>query len=164
METIIAPFTFVKRTSNMRNISILAIVFLTTLSPRLNAQTGDDSLAIRQAALNYIEGWYEGSAERMERALHPELAKRMVSTDANSNRSRLSQMSAMTLVQSTRAGGGKKTPVDQQLKDVAILDIYNNAASVKIVASGWIDYLHMAKWNGEWKIVNVLWELKPEKK
>ena len=164
METIIAPFTFVKRTSNMRNISILAIVFLTTLSPRLNAQTGDDSLAIRQAALNYIEGWYEGSAERMERALHPELAKRMVSTDANSNRSRLSQMSAMTLVQSTRAGGGKKTPVDQQLKDVAILDIYNNAASVKIVASGWIDFLHMAKWNGEWKIVNVLWELKPEKK
>jgi hypothetical protein len=26
--------------------------------------------------------------------------------------------------------------------------------------SGWIDYMHMAKWNGQWKIVNVLWELK----
>jgi hypothetical protein len=30
--------------------------------------------------------------------------------------------------------------------------------------SEWIDYLHLARWNGEWKIVNVLWELKPEKK
>jgi hypothetical protein len=29
--------------------------------------------------------------------------------------------------------------------------------------SGWIDYMHLAKWNGEWKIANVLWELKPQK-
>jgi hypothetical protein len=28
--------------------------------------------------------------------------------------------------------------------------------------SGWIDYMHMAKWNGRWVIVNVLWELKPQ--
>ncbi len=28
--------------------------------------------------------------------------------------------------------------------------------------SDWIDYLHLARWNGEWKIVNVLWELKPK--
>jgi hypothetical protein len=42
-----------------------------------------------------------------------------------------------------------------------ILDVYENAASVKVVASDWIDYLHLAKWNGSWKIVNVLWELKP---
>ena len=34
----------------------------------------------------------------------------------------------------------------------------------KAVMSGWIDYMHLAKWNGEWKIVNVLWELKPQKK
>jgi hypothetical protein len=30
------------------------------------------------------------------------------------------------------------------------------------VASDWIDYLQLAKWNGEWKIVNVLWELTPK--
>ncbi|HLE32869.1 MAG TPA: nuclear transport factor 2 family protein [Bacteroidota bacterium] len=43
------------------------------------------------------------------------------------------------------------------------MDIYNNTASVKAIMSGWIDYLHVAKWNGEWKIVNVLWENKPKK-
>ena len=140
--------------------TLFPLVFVTLL----HSQTIGDSAGIRQAALNYIEGWYAGNSDRMEQALHPELAKRMVFTDPSSGKSRLSQMSAMTLVQSTRAGGGKKTPANEQLKEVSILDIFNNAASVKIVASGWIDYLQLAKWNGDWKIVNVLWELKPEKK
>jgi hypothetical protein len=96
----------------------------------------------------------------MERALHPELAKRIVRTNPQ-GRSNLGQMSAMSLVQGTRAGGGRDIPAAQQQKDVRILDIYQNAASVKVVASTWIDYVHLAKWNGRWVIVNVLWELKP---
>ncbi|HEX6315687.1 MAG TPA: nuclear transport factor 2 family protein, partial [Gemmatimonadaceae bacterium] len=56
-------------------VASLAIASL--IAPRLaSAQTAADSAAIRAAALDYIEGWYEGNAERMERALHPELAKR----------------------------------------------------------------------------------------
>jgi len=72
-------------------------------------------------------------------------------------------MSAMTLVQGTRRGGGKDTAKERQQKDVTVLDVFENAASVKVVASDWIDYLHMAKFNGRWVIVNVLWELKPAK-
>ena len=129
-----------------------------------NAQTqADAQAAIKQTALDYIEGWYEGNAERMERALHPELAKRIVRSSPE-GRSRLDQMSAMTLVQGTRRGGGKDTPKDKQIKEVTILDVYENAASVKVVASEWIDYLHVAKFNGRWVIVNVLWELKPPAK
>jgi hypothetical protein len=124
------------------------------------AQSAADSTSIRQTALDYIEGYYEGNAERMERALHPELAKRIVRTNPQ-GRSNLGQMSAMSLVQGTRAGGGRDIPAAQQQKDVRILDIYQNAASVKVVASTWIDYMHLAKWNGRWVIVNVLWELKP---
>jgi len=135
---------------------------LALLAPGLSrAQTASDSAAIRATALDYIEGYYEANAERMERALHPELSKRIVRTNPQ-GRSSLGQMSALSLVQGTRAGGGRDTPRDRQQKDVTILDIYQNAASVKVVASDWIDYLHMAKWNGRWVIVNVLWELKPE--
>ena len=43
-----------------------------------HAQSPADSAGIRQAALDYIEGYYEGDGARMERALHPELAKRIV--------------------------------------------------------------------------------------
>jgi len=35
-----------------------------------------DKAAVKQAAHDYAEGYCEGSAERMERALHPLLVKR----------------------------------------------------------------------------------------
>ena len=140
---------------------LLVMIELVAVS-KTNAQSPADAAAIKQTALDYIEGWYEGNAERMERALHPELAKRIVRTNAEGV-SRLDQMSAMSLVQGTRRGGGKNAPKEKQQKDVTILDTFENAASVKVVASDWIDYLHMAKFNGRWVIVNVLWELKPRK-
>src|SRR5687768_6669961 len=86
------------------------------------AQTAADSAAIRQTALDYIEGWYEGNAERMERAIHPDLAKRIINTDSR-GRNVLGHQSAMTLVLNTRRGGGKETPAAQQRKEVKILDI-----------------------------------------
>ena len=123
-----------------------------------------DLAAIKQTALDYIEGYYEGNAEWMERALHPDLAKRIVHTDPKSGRSRLDQMSAMSLVQGTRARASRPTPKDQRQNDVTVLDVFGNTASVKIVATDWIDYLHVAKFNGRWVIVNVLWELKSASK
>jgi hypothetical protein len=124
----------------------------------------EDLAAIKQTALDYVEGWYEGNAERMERALHPDLAKRTVRIDPKTGRSRLDQMSAMSLYQGVRAGYGKNTPKEKQIKDVFILDVFGNTASVKAIMSDWIDYMHIAKFNGRWVIVNVLWELKPESK
>jgi hypothetical protein len=150
-----------------QTICLLSALFLLASVGTAQAQSQppppDTSAAIRQAALDYIEGWYEGNAERMERALHPELAKRIVRTNKE-GASQLGQMSAMSLVLGTRRGGGKNTPKEKQQKDVTILDVFENAASVKVVASDWVDYLHLAKSNGRWVIVNVLWELKPEKK
>src|SRR5512142_2840879 len=87
-----------------------------------HAQVSDvDREAIKQTALDYIEGWYEGNPDRMERALSPDLAKRIVRTDPQ-GRSMLQQMSAMGLVQNVKRGGGKQTPKERQQKDVTILD------------------------------------------
>ena len=124
------------------------------------AQTAADSSAIVATALDYIDGFYTSDAARMERALHPELAKRIV-VDPAGPESRLQNMSAEQLVDATAGGGAARIPDDAKKKDVSILDIYNNIASVRIDAGVWIDYLHVARWNGEWKIVNVLWEMAP---
>ncbi len=74
-----------------RELAILLLVFVPP--PPARAQTAADSAGIRQAALDYIEGYYEGNAERMERAVHPELAKRIVRTN-DQGRSQLGQMSS----------------------------------------------------------------------
>jgi len=124
----------------------------------LAAQSASDSAAIRATALDYIEGWYAGDAARMERALHPRLAKRIVRQAEGT--SMLGDMTAEQLVAATKAGYGTRTPAAEQQKDVTILDIFRNAAVVRIVARDWVDYLQVAKWEGEWKIVNVLWEVK----
>jgi hypothetical protein len=145
----------------MRYTKLLVVVLLLAFSGASGSPDTDEA-KIRQTALDYCESWYAGDAERMEKCLHPELAKRIVRTDPETGRSKLDQMSAMRLVQSTRKGYGTRTPQEMQLKNIDILDIFGNAASVKAEMSGWIDYMHIAKSNGEWVIVNVLWERKPE--
>lgn len=139
-----------------------ALLFTGTAFSQTDNSREADREAIRQTALDYIEGWYEGNGDRMERALHADLAKRIVRIN-DKRQSMLQQMSAMGLVQGVKRGGGKDTPKQRQEKEVTILDVYHNAASVKVVASDWIDYLHIARFNGRWVIVNVLWELKPQK-
>jgi hypothetical protein len=152
-----------KTNHNLLQMKTLIIALLTScmVAPSASAQTTADSAAIRQTALDYIQGWYTGDGARMERALHPELAKRIVRSDTLGNY-RLDQQSAMTLVQGTRNGGGTQTPQADRHDDVWILDIFRNAASVRIDASYWVDYLQLAKWKGRWLIINVLWELKPK--
>jgi hypothetical protein len=147
----------------MRSALLAVLVIALALTPFSGSpcQSQPDSAAIRQTALDYIQGWSEGDGARMERALHPELAKRIVRSDSLGNY-RIDQQSAMTLVQGTRAGYGKTTPQADRHDDVRILDIFRNAASVRINASYWVDYLQLAKWHGRWVIVNVLWELKPK--
>ena len=128
------------------------------------AQTAADSSAIRATALDYVEGWYEGDGERMARAVHPELVKRIVVSDSATKRSVIDNMGATALVNGARRGWGKETPAGRRQKDITILDIFGNAASVKAVMAGWIDYLHIARVDGRWVIVNVLWEQKPGRK
>ena len=143
-------------------ITLLLALLLASTPAGADAPRPDDPDAkgIRQAALDYIEGWYEGSVDRMARAVHPELVKRIVETKDGA--SRIGNMGASMLVAGVRAGYGMQTPKEKQLKDVTILDRFENAAAVKVVASDWIDYLQVGKVDGRWVIVNVLWEKKPD--
>ena len=139
---------------------ILAILAIGATAATATAQTSADSAAIVATSLDYIEGWYTGDPERVERALHPDLAKRIVFTDEQSGQSKLGDMSADQLVTGAERGIGKNAPVKRT--DVTILDIYGNTASVRIDAGGWVDYLHVALWDNEWVIINVLWEVRPD--
>jgi hypothetical protein len=149
----------------MRFFVAIAAVFLLLTAffggpSQLKAQAAADSTGIEQAALDYIQGYYSGNPERMEKALHPELAKRIVRTGPD-GASSLDQMTAETLVAIARQMSQRPVPEDEWIDDVTILDIFGNVAAVRVDAAQWIDYLHLAKWNGEWKIVNVLWEMRP---
>jgi len=97
-------------------ITIIGFILALFICAHGQNATADDEIAIRKTAMDYIEGWYEGDAARMESALYPELAKRMIFTDPKTGHSQFNHMGAMQLVQNTRRGGGSKTPKEQQRK------------------------------------------------
>jgi hypothetical protein len=146
----------------MNSKLVLGLVFLAAISMNALAQSDADREAIKRTALNYAEGWYEGNADKMESALSPDLAKRIVRTNPQ-GQSGLGQMTALALVQGTRGGSGKTTPTAEQQKDVSILDVLGGAATVKLEMRDWVDYMHVGKMNGKWVIINVLWEMKTKK-
>ena len=142
---------------NQHLLGVLAAVPL--LTTPLAAQTAADTAGIRAAALDYAEGWYNADGDRMARALHPELAKRVQFSDST-GATWIRTMGATELIRGAKSGGGKSTPADKQRKDVKILDVFQKAASVRVDMSGWIDYLQLVKWQGRWVILNVLWEVR----
>jgi hypothetical protein len=116
-----------------------------------------DKAAIRQAAYDYGEGFYQGAAERMERAVHPAIIKRGVVSRPGSG-SILMPMNAETLVELTRRGGAKETPADKRNISFELLDIRDDIASARIFTVQFNDYLHLVKQEGRWRIVHVLWQ------
>jgi hypothetical protein len=145
----------------VKHMLALALVCLGTAA---HAGDAEERAEIKKTALDYIDGWYEGDGARMARALHPELAKRIMRVDPKTGDAWLEQMGATTLTHAAGAGWGAKTPKEKREDDVQVLDVFGNAASVRITAGEWIDYLHMSRWKGHWVIVNVLWEMKPQAK
>ncbi len=143
--------------------SMIAMSMLLTQIRDGVAQTPADSIAIRAAAMDYVEGWYQASVERMQRSLHPDLAKRAVREHPRSRRPLLSHLSKNTMLEYTRAGGGSDTPADQLFYEISILDIFNNIATVKGVSAKFVDYLHLAKWQERWLIINILWDDRQKK-
>ena len=138
---------------------LLSALLTTALTASAQAQTAADSAAIRATALDYIQGWYTNNPGRMERALHPHLAKRLVWADST-GRSHLVDLTALELIQGTKSH--PPTPSAERRDDVTILSTYGNVAMVRIEASDWVDFLQEVKWNGSWKILNVIWENRPE--
>ena len=140
-------------------ITSLAILGLAPLVASSRPADEAEKTAIRQAALDYIEGWFEGNAERMDRALHPQLAKRLLEVVSQTGQERFTHLTKDQMIEFTKRGGGNRVPADKRNIKVTVLDMTKTMAVVRTDCSQFIDYLTLAKGaGGQWKIVNVLWE------
>jgi outer membrane lipoprotein-sorting protein len=154
----------------MKQLMILFVAFLLILSFKLSGQTKADSLAVEKACRDYVEGWAEGNVERVAKGVSPELTKRTVSQDKDGI-SFTNDMSASLLLLVTKRNkdGVRSTDLepDKPFKlDVTIYDITADYALAKTVNTkyGFFDYCQLAKINGNWNVINVLWGWLPQKK
>jgi len=141
----------------------LIIVFLSLTQLFVKAQTlVQDSLAIRKTVLNYIEGWDNGDTIRMTKALHTKLAKRGIVPSQNGNGTDLVRANYTEMISWTASR--KNLPKENSGKIVIkIYEIGKNIADVKCVSKEYIDYLHLARIDNQWKILNAIWEFNEKK-
>jgi hypothetical protein len=84
--------------------------------------------AVVEAVLDYFEGWFDGDAERMERALHPGLAKRSLEKDGRT----LNETSAEWMNDATARGVGReRDPGDRQI-EVEVDDVHGTIANARV--------------------------------
>jgi putative lumazine-binding protein len=111
-----------------------------------------EKAAIVQAALDYVEGWFDGDAGRMDRALHPELAKRSLDESGE-----LATITAQEMVDATARGVGRRGDPEERRVDVQVEHVHESIANVTLISVPYVDYLQLARTADGWKIVNVLW-------
>lgn len=124
-----------------------------------------DLEAVTAAVMDYAEGWYTGEPERLRRCLHPELVKRRPTRDAD-DREILRPVTAEGLVAASAdprlsmpaylAEHGLSYRPDSVRIDVD--EIAGGLASVRCRSMHYLDLVQLARTQGGWKIVNVLWD------
>ena len=115
-----------------------------------------DQAAIVATVKDYWEGWFDGDAERMQRAVHPALAKTGM-TPALPGEPGMERMTADDMIGWARAGEGVASrPVDPAY-DVVINDNYDHIATVTVHSSIYHEYLHLVRTPDGWRILNALY-------
>ncbi len=115
-----------------------------------------DQEAVKQAVLDYVEGVYEANPAKIERSVHPDLAKR--GFFVNEQETTESTMSFTEFIEHTKTyNKDGQFPLDSP-KEIIIYEVLDRTASVKLIAAWGIDYMHLAKYDDKWKIIHVLWQ------
>jgi len=105
----------------MKKTILLSCFLLVAGCMLAEAQTKEDSIAITTCMLDYIEGWYDGDIDRMDKALHRDLVKRNIVTIEQTGGSFIQSLTKSMMLEYTRAGGGTMAPKDDKWQIINVL-------------------------------------------
>ncbi len=125
-----------------------------TLAPEKLTAAQKDIDAISRAALDYVEGYVTGDAQRHARAYHPECLKRRLDRDEESGVFELMVITPQVMVDYANTG---RTIEDECQIEVVIDAVFEDIASVRVYSCNWVDFLHIVKARGEWKLFHATW-------
>jgi hypothetical protein len=112
--------------------------------------------AVKRAVLDYVEGAYNVDPALIRRSVHPRLAKLgFIQENGKYVEHPMTFEELVEIVKTFNRDG--RIPKDAP-KKVTIYEVLDQTACAKLEAWWGIDYVHLAKFDGEWKIVNVLWQ------
>jgi hypothetical protein len=118
--------------------------------------TAEDVAAVRATVLDYFEGWFDGDAVRMDRALHPGLAKHSIGQD----RARSGVLDVTTrdeMVQATAEGRGRLRDVPGRAIRIEVAGVSGDIASAVVHSAVYVEYALLARTADGWRITSTLW-------
>ena len=122
------------------------------------AASAADREAVRRAAMDYIEGFYEGDTAKLVRSVHPSVHKYGYARRGAGEYEgmQMTWEGFMRYANGVKAGR-TRTPADAP-KRVELFDVQDQTASAKVTAWWGTDYLLLARRDGRWMITHVLWQ------
>ena len=148
------------------NLLILALLFSSAVAANSSLSSNESNHGkIERAVLDYIESQHKVQPAMMARGLDKKLAKRTYWQGKDGVEFVMeTDFDTMLYVAENYNKAGDKFAKNARVI-VQILDVDNRVASVKLTVDDWIDYMHLYQnAEGEWKIINVLWQYHDERK
>jgi hypothetical protein len=138
---------------------IRRLCLLTLLLVPVPALAQDDRAAVRQAALDYVTGVYESKPELIERSVSTELTKHgfMAQKDGSYRRSPMTYQELLKVAREWNADRKR----DLSIKEVTVGEVFDQTATAMVRANWGIDFMQLAKIDGQWKILNIVWQSHP---
>ncbi len=146
----------------MKSPWLIPVVLMAAAPLAAQKPTSADTAGVRQAALDYVDAIYQVDTTLVVKSVRPDMAKRGFYVARGQTGYSSGSMTYAGLITTAKTWNAKRA-VDPATapREVKILDMLDQTASVKLTAQWGIDYMHLAKYDGKWMIVNVIWQSHP---
>lgn len=141
----------------MKTTAVMAL-FAFSAASCVSMGSHADRVAVERALLDYVEAIELGKPALIEQSVHPDLHKFGFSKSRTTGEYQRIPMTYERLVEiSTESLEKGYVPANPQ-HSVEVFEVHDKIASAKLTAFWGVDYMQLAKDEGRWKIVQVLWQ------
>ena len=142
---------------------ILALVLVLPLSSlATNREQAAEREGVERAVRDYVEALYQVKPELIERSVHPALEKMGLSRPADAAAYRTPGKMTFDQLRELAGAWNKDGREGKDLTyEVDVREVMDVTASARLAAKWGVDHMHLAKSEGRWKIVQILWQSHP---
>lgn len=123
-----------------------------------------DKTLVQSAIEDYVNALYEVDPSKIERSVDKSLRKIGYWYDGKSDEYRdnlpMTYQQLYDLAGSWNKDGNQVGP--DSPKEIVVYEVNDKTATGKLTAEWGIDLFHLAKVNGQWKIMNIIWQSPPK--
>ncbi len=127
------------------------------LAPTPPPATAADLAAVEAAVLDYFEGWFDGDPVRMDRALHPGLAKHALGQGPDRSPHTLDVTTRDEMVEATERGLGRLRDLPDRAIRIEVTAVSGDIASVIVHSAVYVEFVLLARTVDSWRITGTLW-------